>query len=100
MGGSSHSLGLCSNCARAPQCVYPRPPGRPVVECDEYECAPRGTGRLLASGRGAAPLPTAPVAEASETSGNCAGLCTNCANLAHCTFPRPEGGIWHCEEYR
>ena len=27
------------------------------------------------------------------------GLCRNCARLSNCTYPRPEGGVWHCEEY-
>jgi hypothetical protein len=28
------------------------------------------------------------------------GLCVNCAERRNCTLPRPEGGVWHCEEYR
>jgi len=28
-----------------------------------------------------------------------AGLCRNCARLSTCTYPRPEGGVWHCNEY-
>jgi len=28
------------------------------------------------------------------------GLCKSCANRETCTFPKPEGGVWHCEEYR
>jgi hypothetical protein len=28
------------------------------------------------------------------------GLCTDCENRATCTFVRPQGGVWHCEEYR
>jgi len=27
------------------------------------------------------------------------GLCVNCKHEATCTFARPEGGVWHCEEY-
>jgi NADH-quinone oxidoreductase subunit E len=27
------------------------------------------------------------------------GLCLNCANRETCTFPKPEGGVWHCDEY-
>jgi hypothetical protein len=27
------------------------------------------------------------------------GLCVNCANRHTCLFPKPEGGVWHCEEY-
>ena len=28
------------------------------------------------------------------------GLCINCANRNSCQFVKPEGGVWHCEEYR
>ena len=27
------------------------------------------------------------------------GLCMNCDNRFDCLLPRPEGGVWHCEEY-
>jgi glutamate dehydrogenase (NAD(P)+) len=27
------------------------------------------------------------------------GLCVNCRNDATCILPRPEGGVWRCEEY-
>ncbi len=27
------------------------------------------------------------------------GLCVNCANRHTCLCPKPEGGVWHCEEY-
>jgi (2Fe-2S) ferredoxin/predicted RNA-binding Zn-ribbon protein involved in translation (DUF1610 family) len=27
------------------------------------------------------------------------GLCLNCAKREFCTFPKPEGGVWHCDEY-
>jgi hypothetical protein len=28
------------------------------------------------------------------------GLCMNCDHRFECRLPRPEGGVWHCEEYR
>ncbi|MEI9476493.1 MAG: hypothetical protein WCO26_07950 [Deltaproteobacteria bacterium] len=28
------------------------------------------------------------------------GLCTICEDHGVCTYPKPEGGVWHCEEYR
>jgi hypothetical protein len=27
------------------------------------------------------------------------GLCKNCKKHKTCTLPRPEGGVWRCEEY-
>ncbi len=28
------------------------------------------------------------------------GLCSNCKNRKNCSFPKPESGVWHCEEYQ
>jgi NADH-quinone oxidoreductase subunit E len=28
------------------------------------------------------------------------GLCVNCENRHTCEFMKPDGGVWHCEEYR
>ena len=27
------------------------------------------------------------------------GLCPSCENRDRCIYPRPEGGVWRCEEY-
>ena len=27
------------------------------------------------------------------------GLCSICEDRKTCTFIKPEGGVWHCEEY-
>lgn len=27
------------------------------------------------------------------------GLCFNCDNRDNCMLPKPEEGVWHCEEY-
>ena len=28
------------------------------------------------------------------------GLCMDCEYRNDCTYPKPEGGVWHCGEYR
>jgi hypothetical protein len=28
------------------------------------------------------------------------GLCINCENRENCKLHKPNGGIWHCEEYQ
>lgn len=28
------------------------------------------------------------------------GLCCNCDHYAYCSFPKPEAGVWHCENYQ
>jgi len=34
-----------------------------------------------------------------EEPANDRGLCVNCAKREGCNLPRPDGGVWHCEEY-
>lgn len=28
------------------------------------------------------------------------GLCVNCSERATCSYPKPPGGVWRCEDYR
>ncbi len=28
------------------------------------------------------------------------GLCSNCNHYPYCSFPKPEAGVWHCEDYQ
>jgi hypothetical protein len=34
-----------------------------------------------------------------KDSGQYKGLCRNCKKQKTCLIPKPEGGIWHCEDY-
>jgi len=34
-----------------------------------------------------------------KNSENLLGLCKNCEKRKTCTIPKPEGGVWRCEEY-
>jgi hypothetical protein len=53
------------------------------------------------------PRPTDPPASAEprpssnngDRSTKFLGLCSNCDNRETCTYPKPEGGVWRCEEY-
>mgnify|MGYP001566844193 CR=1 FL=1 len=92
--------GLCSTCRNDPTCTYPRDAGRPVLQCQEFEgyvmTPPRTTGRDIS------PSTNLWVRSAAEEkyTGKYMGLCRSCENRGTCTFPKPEGGVWHCEEYR
>ena len=35
-----------------------------------------------------------------RTSSGILGLCCNCSHYSYCSFPKPEAGVWHCEEYQ
>jgi hypothetical protein len=91
--------GLCAGCAHDPDCSFPRDPRHPIYSCEEVEVvklepvkprkvASAGTSR----GAPASPASARPISYDK-------GLCSDCANAPTCTFPRQEGGVWHCEEY-
>ena len=94
----SSNGGLCSNCTHAPACTYPRNSGQPVLQCEEYDCAP---APVAGANRAGKPSKARSQRRATSQSGDrVPGLCANCDNVRTCTFPRLEGGVWHCEEYQ
>lgn len=80
--------GICSSCNEAPDCTHlARNPGLVVHECENYD--------------GSATSPERPAPTRTEPDyGQLKGLCMNCADRDTCRFPKPEGGVWHCPEYR
>ena len=88
---------LCSTCRNAKECTFRREPNKPVFHCEEFEIVPLvSTKSVDKDPRREVALP---IREGGD-SGGYAGLCSDCEDRETCTFPRPEGGVWHCEEYR
>ena len=87
--------GICLTCRHADSCMYPKDSSRPVLQCEEFESheSPAPTRAVTREQR----RPNARV-EAAASAG-LEGLCVNCDNRDHCKYPKPEGGVWHCEEY-
>ncbi len=88
--------GLCRDCVNEPTCTFPRDPSRPIWSCDEFEAS-----------EVAATLPGRPIAAAPEVmvveekvadALELKGLCTQCAHRLTCRYPKPPGGVWHCDE--
>ena len=88
---TAQGRGLCVACIRDSSCTYPRL--QPVVQCEEFEGYEPRSLALPAS---------APVCEDPAPAGafENKGLCITCENRYTCGFPKPAGGIWHCEEFR
>ncbi len=81
--------GICSTCNLGPSCAHLiKNPDLAVWECENFDAY------LAPPARGAAR------AAAEPDYGRLKGLCMNCADVETCTFPRPEGGVWHCAEYK
>jgi hypothetical protein len=92
------NLGLCSTCNNAPGCYYRARRG-PALFCELFDgYAP--PAELFSSERAARPADLSmPHRAAAEVTPRHAGLCMNCEHRHTCTYPKPEGGIWHCEDY-
>lgn len=83
--------GLCRDCVRFDTCTFPREPARPIWGCDEYvSCDPLDPMHEPAASIG--------LAEAAGVAADLKGLCRTCAHAATCSFPKPPGGVWQCDE--
>jgi hypothetical protein len=93
-------LGLCSYCKSEPTCTFVRDPSRPVYQCEEFgefTYAPvRVPNRKNISLKH---FPKNPIGSEDPFSLH-QGLCSQCEGRANCIYPKPEGGVWHCEEFR
>jgi hypothetical protein len=98
MAAVTESLGLCSTCNNAPGCYYLARRG-PALFCELFDGyappAERSAGARAAWPAAASPARRAVEEEAAQFS----GLCVNCEHRRTCTSPKPEGGVWHCENY-
>ena len=98
-GFETERRGLCAACKHAHTCKFPRPTDRPLMFCDEFE----GEEPKPIAVKDAAALQTRqpdPLqASCSQPASRYGGLCSSCEWRETCTFPRPEGGVWNCDEF-
>lgn len=89
---------LCSTCIHAPTCSYHQRSEGPVFFCEEFEVETGGlvTPETVDDRQSAQPLAGQ---RAQKAVPEYLGLCSNCAHRGACRLPKPEGGVWHCEEY-
>ncbi len=84
--------GLCISCTLARTCTYRLGAVRPVIFCDEFD----GIQAPVAMRR-SEPIAASQLELGAESRAR--GLCATCVKRDSCTYPRPEGGVWHCEEF-
>jgi len=86
--------GLCMSCNNAPFCIFrARDSRRNVLYCELFE-----NYLPVQKHEPKSKIAISPNADKKEER-KFKGLCTNCENRHTCTYPKPEGGVWHCEEY-
>lgn len=92
----SKSVGLCLTCDNSPFCAYRQMRGFDAMFCEMFH---NNGDAPHAEHRAPNPGPARPASGDPEAE-TLIGLCSNCEHRRECTFPKPEGGVWHCEEYR
>jgi hypothetical protein len=91
--------GLCLTCDHARNCTYPRHVDSSVWQCEEFEAYDMPVERTTVEDFLTSVSAKAQVAVSNNGKGELKGLCLNCENRKTCIFPKPEEGVWRCEEY-
>lgn len=94
-------IGLCENCTNAPTCKLPKNPEKPVLQCEEYSLRTPDSGNSIVK-NGPVKKYEQVFPENTEDKDYIVykGLCENCEDREICKYPKPYGGVWHCEGYR
>lgn len=87
--------GICKICQSAPGCIFREQSTGPILQCDEF----RGYTVISEKSTVKTSLPAIEVVSAAKAAGTYLGLCSNCKVRENCIYPKPEGGVWHCEMY-
>ena len=94
------ALGLCSSCQSGADCTYNRDPRLPILQCEEFEgIVPSPVEMIVPRNIPLTKFRKNPLPP-HDPFQNYKGLCSTCEERATCIYPKPEGGVWHCEEYR
>jgi hypothetical protein len=87
------AAGLCATCKYDPDCIYEATPDGVILQCEQFETGfPPEAPRRTADPNGA-------MSSKAHAANGYPGLCSNCEHSPSCTYPKPEGGVWRCEEY-
>jgi len=91
--------GICEICDNEQTCLYKKDPKHPVLYCNEFKVSPL----VMSSYSFQDTFVTMNTKENERASRyeevEYKGLCMNCEKRNTCTYPKPEGGVWSCEEY-
>ncbi len=87
----NESTGICSTCIHAEHCSTRKSFKGKILHCEEFDdYIPQTLPDKKKTNKKELPVQYAPVK----------GLCQNCDQLGTCVLPKPEGGVWFCNEYQ
>lgn len=87
-------VGLCSSCNNASECVFRKKRGFDAIYCETFDNL-NGDAKRVPTVLKEIDLPG--IEKAAKVTH--LGLCANCENRDLCKLPKPDSGVWHCEEY-
>ena len=102
MSGNRDVIDLCSTCVNKQNCIFKIYSGKPVWYCNEFDVTENSIpSRKENNGKEKRNIPDQRILSSQEEDEpeGLKGLCVNCDERRVCLRPKPEGGIWHCEEY-
>lgn len=96
------STGLCMTCNNIPECGFRKLRGFDAQFCELFDTYSQVRTRVIMPGNGkGGKLSNYPHAgsDFDKSQNNQKGLCYNCEHRTECRLIKPDGGVWHCEEY-
>jgi hypothetical protein len=92
--------GICLCCRTVSTCTYLKDFRRPALQCEDFESyEPRRVATAIKSIL-TDDKPKSGFDVERRDSRRHKGLCSICEDYDSCALSKPEGGVWHCEEYR
>jgi hypothetical protein len=90
---------LCMTCNSIAICTTRKNKQQPTWFCEEFDDYVTVSEQELPATAFQPVQPPARVRTIGNTSIQAKGLCENCESFAVCQYVKPDGGVWHCEEY-
>ena len=91
---------ICTTCNNSKICTVKKTKQGPVWFCEDFD----DYFQVKESGLYETTLQPVGIPPDEIIAGNgtkeIKGLCSNCESLPTCKFTKPNGGVWHCEEYK
>lgn len=97
--GNAGLKDLCSTCIHEPTCVRRAGQSGPIWFCEEFDDSQPASKVRQVPSSGKRKSMSAGGNSNIKIGNRALGLCSNCKNRDTCTYPRPNGGVWHCEDY-
>ncbi len=95
----AENSGLCTTCVHVRTCTFLRRDTPPVLFCEEFDGQEKHSSGATAEVMAQSTTVHTQATYLRERSSKFKGLCATCENRELCTFPKAEGGVWHCEEF-